>query len=162
MLGGAEVGVANAFDTSEHLLHLVAGVGVVDLEVFEIVEEALNLPIEAFGGVGDPTADLSLDGLSVLNFLPTSGIEFPDPIERSDRLLNRREGLVLHGQGPSNLFADCSPLIVQKGGDLLGFEDAKLQLPALAQLRTSDRVEVGRGGVEGQNRAGLQVAKRRG
>ncbi len=65
LLGGVEVVVPDAFEAGEDLLHLVAGIGVVELEVLLIFEEAFDLADEAFVGVGDAAGNLALDGLGV-------------------------------------------------------------------------------------------------
>ena len=49
LLGRAEVVLADPLDARLHLLHLLLGVGVGDLEVAEVVEEPADLLVEAVG-----------------------------------------------------------------------------------------------------------------
>src|SRR5262249_39341043 len=69
LLSGVQVVLADAADGPFDRLHLLAGVGVVDLEVLQVVEEPADLLVEPVGLAGDPVAHLALGHLGVLEVL---------------------------------------------------------------------------------------------
>ena len=160
LLGGAEVLLADALDARLHVLHLLLGVGVGDLEVLEVVEEPADLLVEAVGAVVDPAADLALDHLGVLEVVAA-------PAGRAGRSSTacagrpRRACLAcfLHGEDARGLLADLAALVVELAGDVLVGEDAQAELAALAQVRPLEVVEVAGVGVEGDDRAGRELQR---
>ena len=162
LLGGAEVLLADLLDAGLHLLHLFLGVGIGDLEVLQVVEEAANLLVEAVGRAVDPAAHLALNHRGVLELVAVDGIGLLGLGDRPQGVLDGGDGLLLHREDPCGLFADLAAGVVELAEDVLVGEDAEADLAALAQVRALEVVEVAGLGVERDDRARREVQAGRG
>ena len=75
LLGRAEVLVANHAEPREHVFHLLLGIGVVDLEVPEVVEHAADPGTDTLVAVVDPAGHLALDHPRVVEVVALLGLE---------------------------------------------------------------------------------------
>ena len=159
LLGGTEVLLADLLDAGLHLLHLFLGVGIGDLEVLQVVEEAANLLIEAVGRAVDPAADLALNHLGVLELVAVDGIGLLGLGDRPERVLDGGDGLLLHREDRA-VSSRISRRASSSSRRMSSSERiAQADLAALAQVRALQVVEVAGLGVERDDRAGRQVQR---
>ena len=145
----------------EHLLHLLLGVGVGDLEVAEVVEQPADLLFEAVVAVAHPAADLALDHPGVVRgrrAASRAGGRSCSSVRVG--LVDGGDRLLLHGEDPRDLLAELAAGVVELAGGVFLGDDPQPDLAALAQVRALDRVEVAGVGVERDDRAAGELQRR--
>ena len=153
LLGRLQVAIADHAQPLEHLLHLLLGVGVGDLEVAEVVEHVPQLLLQPLVAVAHPAAHLALDQPGVVQVLALRAGKAIGPGQGARGLVDGSDRLPLHGEDPRDLLAEFAAGVVELPGGILLGDDPQADLAALAQVRPLDRVEVAGIGVEGDDRA---------
>ena len=135
------------------LFHLLLCVGIGDLEVAEVVEHAADPSREPFVAIGEAAADLTLNHRGVVEVIPLGLGEPVGLREGTVRVLNRRDGLLLHGEDAGHLLAKLATRVIELPGGIFLRDDPQAKLPALTDVGALDRVEVARVGIIGDHGA---------
>jgi hypothetical protein len=142
LFGRAQVLIANVADLIEHFFHLFLRIRVGDLEVAQVVEHPADPGTESLFTMGDPAADLPLDHRGV-DEVVTLGLGEPVRLRQgAGRVVDRRDGLLLHGEDPRQLLSKLSARVVELAGCVLLRDDPQAHLPALADVGSLDGVKV--------------------
>ena len=135
-------------EPSEHALHLLLGVGVVELEVLEVFERPAHPGADPFVAVVQPAANLPLNHPGVVQIVALRLRQGRGLLQAADGVVDRRDRLLLHGEHAGQLFAQLAAAVVELAGCVFLGNDPQPDLAALAEVRALDRIEVERLGVE--------------
>ena len=160
LLGRLEVAVADHGEALEHILHLLLGLGIRELEVAEVVEHPPEPLLEPFIPVVHPAAHLPLDEPGVVEIVALGTGEAVGPGQGARGFVDRSDRLPLHGEDARDFLAKLAARVIELPRGILLGNDPQPDLAALAPVGALDRVEVAGVGKEGDERPGRQLERR--
>ena len=134
LFGGVEVLALEAVDAGLHGLHLGFEVGVIDFELVEVGQEAVDFFGQAVGLAVDAVGHLALDGGGVIEVVALRWRELATFFEGAAGLVDGPFGLVLHFGEADEEVADFALLGVELAVDLVVGDDAEVEFAALADV----------------------------
>ena len=133
---------ANHVHAREHVFHLLLRIGVVDLEVLEIVEHVRDPRANAFVAIIDAAGHLALDHRPVFEVVAVSGRQTIGLGQGSHGVINRRHCLLLHVEDAGQLFPQLAPCVIELADCVFLGDDSQANFAALADIRSPDRVKI--------------------
>ncbi len=147
-------------EPGEHVFHLLLGIGVVDLEVVQVVEHAADPRADALVAIVDPAGHLALNHRPVVEVVALLGRQPVGLGQGAHGVVDRRDRLLLHGEDARDLLAQLAPRVVELAGRVFLGDDPQANLAALADVRPLDRVEIAGVGIEGDDGPHRELERR--
>ena len=145
---GSQVLVADRRQPRQHVFHLLLGLGIVDLEVALIVENAADPRADALVAVVEPASHLALNHGTVIEIVAILGRQPIGLRQRAHRVLDRRDRLLLHREDAGDFFPQLAARVFRLAGRIFLGDDPQADLAALADVRPLERVEIAGVGIE--------------
>ena len=92
------------------------GVGVVELEILKVFERPAEPGSDPFVAVVQPASYLPLDHAGVVQIVALRLRKLRGFLQAADRVVDRSDRLLLHGEHPGQLFAQLAPAVVELAG----------------------------------------------